>query len=517
MWDATTRQFSCGRDIGANVKTTSGTTPIALTPASTKVRIGVVTTTPATTASEVWITGSITATNTAASVRTISVTVFRGDGMVNNCGAPGGVQVGATTTVAIPAVNGLSQEISFNIVDAPATSTAESYTLCAQASVASASVTSFQITAQEVNVGADLAEVYYSSQDEFTPGDVVSLDPTSDGRIQFPTRTYDSKALGVVSTKPGLVMSNEERGEGVPYLIALAGRIPVKISLENGPIEPGDPLTAATRPGYAMKATQPGQIIGRALSALSGNTTSTETGETNTGMVMMFAQNGYYVPSLEEETSGEGVVILDDAGNGEDVVVPTVSEDPTFRISDHAEFEGEVSVLKHFYVGEDAAGYAKFLMNSKEIRVSFKDHYLYPPVVNVTPQAEVRSPYWIEQVDETGFTIRMAEGIDDRDIEFAWIVSAVKEPILYVSDGTSGKRSEEDAWRGIAVPVEEPTITTTTPPAEESPTEEETAPVEEPSASEEPVILLPSEGSSSEPEPVAEPEAPSAPESEPQS
>ncbi|MBI4039324.1 hypothetical protein HY388_00670 [Candidatus Daviesbacteria bacterium] len=47
--------------------------------------------------------------------------------------------------------------------------------------------------------------------------------------------------------------------------VALAGRVPVKVSLENGPIEKGDYLTSSSTPGVAMKATKPGQVVGKAL------------------------------------------------------------------------------------------------------------------------------------------------------------------------------------------------------------------------------------------------------------
>ena len=57
--------------------------------------------------------------------------------------------------------------------------------------------------------------------------------------------------------------------------LALAGRVPVKVSAENGPIRRGDLLTTAATPGHAMKATPvlingvpfytPGTIIGKAM------------------------------------------------------------------------------------------------------------------------------------------------------------------------------------------------------------------------------------------------------------
>jgi hypothetical protein len=41
--------------------------------------------------------------------------------------------------------------------------------------------------------------------------------------------------------------------------------VPVKVSLENGPIKIGDPLTSASIPGVAMRASKAGKILGYAL------------------------------------------------------------------------------------------------------------------------------------------------------------------------------------------------------------------------------------------------------------
>jgi hypothetical protein len=55
-------------------------------------------------------------------------------------------------------------------------------------------------------------------------------------------------------------------------LLALLGRVPVKATTENGPIRPGDLLTSASKPGYAMRCEDihrcEGAIIGKALEAL---------------------------------------------------------------------------------------------------------------------------------------------------------------------------------------------------------------------------------------------------------
>ena len=50
--------------------------------------------------------------------------------------------------------------------------------------------------------------------------------------------------------------------------VALAGRVPVKVDASFGSIEAGDPLTASPIPGVAMKARDPGWIVGTALESM---------------------------------------------------------------------------------------------------------------------------------------------------------------------------------------------------------------------------------------------------------
>src|SRR5690606_13495919 len=84
---------------------------------------------------------------------------------------------------------------------------------------------------------------------------------------------YDGKVIGIVSNnfEDGSSIGYNIEDDDNPMPIALVGRVPVKISTDSFPIEPGDLLTTSTQPGRAMKATQPGQTIGRALNAWDPN------------------------------------------------------------------------------------------------------------------------------------------------------------------------------------------------------------------------------------------------------
>ena len=87
------------------------------------------------------------------------------------------------------------------------------------------------------------------------------------GKLVKSSKPYDNSVIGVISTKPSLTFS-PDLINGKP--VALSGRVPVKVSNENGEIKPGDFLTSSSIPGVAMKATKPGQVIGKALEGFSG-------------------------------------------------------------------------------------------------------------------------------------------------------------------------------------------------------------------------------------------------------
>ena len=118
------------------------------------------------------------------------------------------------------------------------------------------------------NFGADLAE-YFPSTGGLEPGDVVAAATGFPVLVTKSEGPYQQMLLGVVTTAPALTFGDPTTMEN-PAAIALAGRVPVKVTNENGPISVGDFLTSSSTPGYAMKATQPGRVVGMALESFNG-------------------------------------------------------------------------------------------------------------------------------------------------------------------------------------------------------------------------------------------------------
>jgi len=183
----------------------------------------------------------------------------------------------------------------------------------------------------------DVAEDYPTRDEDILPGSLVSIDPNETGFVRRTQTSNDSTILGVFSEKPGLRLSQAEThiNGARPIPIALAGRVPVNVTDENGPIQPGDYLTSSSTPGYAMKATQPGPTVGKALEAFSGP---------GTGKVLTFINISYYEPSI----SGVLQVNSADIGNlnvqGSVMVAGNINAIGDISIGGNLTVDGNVTV-----------------------------------------------------------------------------------------------------------------------------------------------------------------------------
>ncbi|MEI6810962.1 MAG: tail fiber domain-containing protein, partial [Candidatus Nomurabacteria bacterium] len=167
------------------------------------------------------------------------------------------------------------------------------------------------------------------------------------------------EAVGVISTNSGIILGSSSYTNcsvsasstsynlqantcpvGVP--VAFSGRIPVKVTTENGEVKQGDYLTVSlTMPGYAMKLTGEGRSIGRALSDYevgrdrvlmlveNGNQKLDFNGKnaTTTGMLtsgnLDLNANGVAIYNIKSLASANGTWSIDENGRivGQEIVV----------------------------------------------------------------------------------------------------------------------------------------------------------------------------------------------------
>jgi hypothetical protein len=146
---------------------------------------------------------------------------------------------------------------------------------------------------------ADYAELYPSSE-LVEKGDVLVIDSQTgkSNTVKRATKPYDPHILGIVSSAPAAIadgsnlqfMNTDYVLDPTRPAVALAGRVPVKISPDSPPIQPGDPLTSSDISGRAMKATRPGVILGKALESWNP--------QSGKDKILLFVSNSWYDPTI---------------------------------------------------------------------------------------------------------------------------------------------------------------------------------------------------------------------------
>lgn len=188
---------------------------------------------------------------------------------------------------------------------------------------------------------SDIAEVY-RSDGRVDIGELVAIGSQPDVVTKSMT-SYQKNVIGVYSTSPGLLVGGQTILGGGSNLgdnkipVALSGRVPVKVSDENGPIQAGDYLTSSSTPGVAMKATKVGPVIGQALESFApfvSESGSSETEDhlvyikTKIGKIMAFinisyADPGNFLASLTMDNYGN--LIIPKIVSGSIVLDPSLS------------------------------------------------------------------------------------------------------------------------------------------------------------------------------------------------
>ncbi len=227
----------------------------------------------------------------------------------------------------------------------------------------------------QANDSYDFAERYYSP-DALEPGDIVYISQRGQFHVQRTMQANDMP-IGIVSTRPAFVA-----GAPAPstFPIALAGRVPTKVSILNGAIKIGDPLTASTLPGVSVKALKAGPIVGYALENYE---------EDAVGAIEVFVNAGWWggsVPAASEVTQ-----------NDEGTVVVSAAPSATTKV-----YQGVARIL---------AGATKVIVTHPSLGTF--------PLVQVTPYGKIDTQWWTDRLTDRGFEIMLREPLL-YDATFSW-------------------------------------------------------------------------------------------------
>jgi|GEM_PF-5645340 len=128
----------------------------------------------------------------------------------------------------------------------------------------------------------DIAEIF-PSHEPVELGDLVAVNPSRPKKLRKSSGANDPFVIGVASSMPAAAFEghsvvlapkiSSDEATVRPH-VALAGRVLIKVCLENGPIRRGDLLTPSSIAGVAMKAENTVEsrnaVIGKALEDFAG-------------------------------------------------------------------------------------------------------------------------------------------------------------------------------------------------------------------------------------------------------
>jgi hypothetical protein len=146
---------------------------------------------------------------------------------------------------------------------------------------------------------------------DYGAGDVLTISKTGTGLFEKSQTAYDPDLAGAITVTAGLVAGGG--GDHGASIIALAGRIPVKVTGKNGPIAIGDYITASDISGFGMKATHAGRVLGIAMESFAGNTVDA------TGSILTFINPHYEANFAGSASSSVPGFTITSVGNFDDI------------------------------------------------------------------------------------------------------------------------------------------------------------------------------------------------------
>ena len=228
----------------------------------------------------------------------------------------------------------------------------------------------------------DYAERYESDQD-LQPGDLVTVDPAGVNKVKRASSPAEP-LLGIVSTKPGFVTGRHYDGW---HPVALAGRVPTRVSTINGAIKAGDYITASDIPGVGVKSADTANVIGIALES-------------------------YDLP-------GEGII---------SVFVKSIGSNKGVQA-------GIVYGPEKPAQTQATTGFAMISAGQKEVNVTFDSVGGYP-LIKITPYGNIQGSYYLGNVSDTGFTVVLSQE-QTFDLMLAYEVDLPTSDKVALSDGTT--------------------------------------------------------------------------------
>ena len=167
----------------------------------------------------------------------------------------------------------------------------------------------------ETTAGAQEAEILVATNNKITymaqktnpeSGELAGKVESQIAILTESTEPYQNNIIGIVSSSPYQTFGRDIYDYAKnPRAVALSGRVHLKVSVENGPIQIGDPITSSSIPGVGMKATRSGKIAGFALADYNAN---------GIGKIIVYIDSSTYHKSIAGELESLTLGVIN-AGN----------------------------------------------------------------------------------------------------------------------------------------------------------------------------------------------------------
>ena len=252
----------------------------------------------------------------------------------------------------------------------------------------------------------DVAEDYPTRDDTLKPGDLVSIDPHETGFVRKASGLNDPLLVGVYSEHPALRLGQKDAtingGRAIP--VALAGRVPVKVSTENGTIAPGDAITSsATQPGVGVKATATGRVVGIAMQGYSDD---------GVGSITVFVNPNSYTPTITDTLTGQVSSVFGNLNVSGTATIASLTVVDKLVTKD-------IVVNGHIIGNADTRGTIVVIKGETSVRQDFNSAFQTAPYVVASPVTDFIN-FRVES-DETGFTIYIPSA-QSSDVKFNYLV-----------------------------------------------------------------------------------------------
>ena len=406
------------------------------------------------------LTGTINATGVSVTIPDDAIAQFSGTATMyginvqttGSTGAPGGTvygvniantTAGGATQTALNIGTGWDKAIDANGFVEVDLSNSTSSTEAVCGTVGSENSANSILDDCTTSVNPDYAEMYavevgttyghiVAAGSEYITTEASELLPESYRLVKLVKSTKtDNKLVGIVSnnysdfTSTGYNIKQEDN----PMPVALVGRVPTFVSLENGPIEVGDPITASSIPGVGMKATESGPVVGTALAAMDDTQCQADGNGACTQQLQVFVNVGWYVAPLET-VSGQLETNLDvqtlTAGTIHTQVLfvgdkkISLTKNGKLKIDADVEINGELFANK-LNVSDEAAGSSTLAVGKTKIFVEtslLTDKSQVLITLNTLTEKAIAVT---KKEPGKGFTVEITSP-EPQDIDFDWLI-----------------------------------------------------------------------------------------------